>query len=125
MPGPQKPHGHGKYIIAIVAALIIGLVIGAVIGLSFPVSADFTTLNGTATLSSRYTGSPNLIYFNSTVFGNLTSAVMSNNYLVNLPIGDTYSVSIQYLNGTGTFRCIPTPNSFASNNQNATQDFSC
>jgi hypothetical protein len=129
MPSQNQHHGHGRYIIAIVVALIIGLVIGGVIGFSFPVSADYTTLNGTATLNSQlsgtYHGSPNLVWFNSTVFGNLTSAVVSNNYLVNLPIGDTYAVSIQWFNSTGTYRCTPSTNSFTSNNQNATQDFAC
>ena len=63
--------------------------------------------------------------FNSTTFGNLTAAVMANNYLINLPIGDTYAVSVQWFNATAVYRCIPSQNSFASNNQNTTQDFSC
>ena len=129
IPAQTKPHGHGRYVIAIVVALIIGLIIGGVIGFSFPVSADYTTLNGTATLNSQlsvnFQGKPNLIWFNSTTFGNLTSAVVSNNYLVNLPIGDTYAVSIQWFNTTGTYRCVPSTNSFTSNDQNATQDFAC
>jgi zinc-ribbon domain len=122
MPSQNQHHGHGRYIIAIVVALIIGLIIGGVIGFSFPVSADYTTLSGTASVPA---GTPSLMWFNSTVFGNLTSAVVSNNYLVNLPIGDTYAVSIQWFNSTGTFRCVPSTNSFTSNDQNATQDFAC
>jgi hypothetical protein len=129
MPTTSQPHGHGKYIIAIIAALLIGLVVGGVIGFSFPVAADFTTVNGTvtlnSTLSNQYRGTPNLIMFNSTTFGNLTSAISANKYLINLPIGDTYAVSIQWLNTTATYRCTASPNSFSSNNQNASQDFSC
>ena len=129
IPPPNQHHGHGKYIIAIAVALIIGLVIGGVIGFSFPVAADFTTVNGTANLNSQqttvYHGTPNLIMFNSTTFGNLTSAVRSNRFLVNLPIGDTYLVSIQWINGTNTYRCIPTTSTFTSNNQNEAPTFSC
>ena len=122
MPPANQHHGHGRYIIAIVVALVIGLLIGGVIGFSLPVPADYTTLNGTASVP---TGTPTLIWFNSTVFGNLTSVVVNHNYLLNLPIGDTYAVSIQFLNNTSTLRCIPTTNSFSSSNRNATQDFAC
>jgi hypothetical protein len=129
MPAQNQPHGHAKYIVAIIVALLIGLVVGGVIGFSFPVAADFTTLNGSVTLnsqlSSTYHGNPNLIMFSSTTFGNLTSAVIAAKYLVDLPIGDTYSVSIQWSNSTGRFTCVPSTNSFSSNNQNAAQDFSC
>ena len=129
MPGPGQSHGHGKYIVAIVAALLIGLVVGGIIGFSFPVAADYTTLNGTVTLNSQlsnqYHGNPNLIMFNSTIYGNLTAAVIAQGYRINLPIGDTYTVSIQWFNSTATYRCIPSKNSFSSNNQNAAQNFSC
>jgi hypothetical protein len=129
LPDPGNPHGHGKYIIAIMAALLIGLVIGGFIGLSYPVAAQFTSLNGTVTLNNQlsgaFHGSPNLIMFNSTIFGNLTSAVIAHNYLINLPVGDTYAVSVQWSNATATYRCVPSTNSFASNNANAAQDFSC
>jgi hypothetical protein len=129
MPTTGEPHGHGKYIIAIIAALLIGLVVGGVIGFSFPVAADFTTVNGTvslnSTLSNQYHGTPNLIMFNSTTFGNLTSTISASKYLVNLPIGDTYLVSIQWFNATGTYWCTASPDSFSSNNQNAAQNYSC
>jgi hypothetical protein len=125
-PDTSKPPSKRRYILAIAGALCIGLVIGFFIGAFLPPSADFTTLNGTVSLSSQYHGSPNLIMFNSTIFGNLTTAVISNNYLINLPIGDTYAVSIQWFNTTGTYRCgNPSPDSFTSNDSNATQDFSC
>ncbi len=129
MPEPNQHHGHGKYIIAIAVALIIGLVIGGVIGFSFPVAAHLTPVNGIANLNSQQTtpfhGTPNLVWFNSTTFGNLTSTVISHKFLVNLPIGDTYYVSIQWFNTTGTYRCIPTTSTFTSNNQNESPIFSC
>lgn len=128
MPSPGQPRGSRRYI-AIIAALLIGLVIGGVIGYSLPVAADYTSVTGTvilnSQLSNQFGGKPTLVWFNSTAFGNLTSAVLSNKYLINLPIGDTYFVSIQWSNATGTFRCVPSQSTFSSNNQNVAQDFSC
>jgi hypothetical protein len=124
MPGTSQPHSHRKYVAAIVAALLIGLTLGFFIGYLQPVSVDYTTVSGTVSLGS-YRGTPNLIMFNSTMFGNLSAAVSGNKYLINLPTGDVYAVSIKWANSTGTFTCIPTSNSFSSNNQNAAQDFSC
>lgn len=128
-PSQNQQPGRRRRIVVITAALIIGLVIGTVIGLAQPIPADFTTVNGTANLNSRqmttYHGTPNLIMFNSTTFGNLTSSVVSNKFLVNLPVGDTYLVSIQWLNATSTYRCIPTTTTFTSNNRNETPTFSC
>lgn len=130
-PGASQPHSHRKYVLAIIAALLIGLIVGGIIGFSFPIAADYTNLAGSVTLSNQFQGVPNLIMFNSTLYGNLTSTVLSDHsYVSNLPIGDTYNVSIQWFNATATpsqmfGRCIPSQSTFTSDNQNATQDFSC
>jgi hypothetical protein len=130
MPGTNKPHSNRKYILAIVGALLIGLIIGFFIGFTLPVSIDYTTLNGTVSLSSQYHGTPDLIMFNSTDGGqNLTAAVLSNSYMINLSAPDTYSVSIQWFNATSSpmfGTCTASPSSFTSgSNQTITQDFSC
>jgi hypothetical protein len=125
MPPETPKRSNGKLILIVVGAVLISLLVGFMIGYSQPLPADYTNLTGSVSLGSQYPGTANLIMFNSTVFGNLTSAIISNNYLINLPIGDTYYVSLQYLNGTGSFRCIPTLNSFTSIDRNATQDFYC
>ncbi len=131
MPGASQPHTHRKHVFAIIAALLVGLIVGGIIGFSFPIAADYTNLTGSVRLSNQFQGIPNLIMFNSTLYGNLTSAVFSDHsYIINLPIGDTYNVSIQWFNATATpsqmfGRCIPAQSTFTSDNQNATQDFSC
>ncbi len=92
-------HSHRKYIFGIIAALLVGLIIGGIIGFSFPIAADYTNLTGTVSLGNANLGSPDLIIFDGTIYGNLTSAVLADHsYQVNLPVGDTYSVSIQWFN---------------------------
>ncbi len=131
MPGASQPHTHRKHVFAIIAALLVGLIVGGIIGFSFPIAADYTHLTGSVRLSNQFQGIPNLIMFNSTLYGNLTSAVFSDHsYIINLPIGDTYNVSIQWFNATATTsqifgRCIPSQSTFTSDSQNATQDFTC
>lgn len=127
VPRTDQPHGHRKYVVAIIVALLIGLIVGGIIGFEFPVAADFTTVKGTVSLSGSQAGTPDLIWFNSTTFGSLSSSVSTNHaYMVNLPIGDTYSVSILWLNATRfPFTCAASPSTFSSNNQNAAQNFSC
>ncbi len=127
----SQPESHRKHVLAIIAALLIGLIVRGIIGFSFPIAADYTNLTGSVTLSNQFQGVPNLIMFNSTLYGNLTSTVLSDHsYVINLPIGDTYNVSIQWFNATATpsqmfGRCSPSQSTFTSDNQNATQDFSC
>ncbi len=131
MHDASQPHTHRKHVFAIIAALLVGLIIGGIIGFSFPIAADYTNLTGSVTLSNQFQGVPNLIMFNSTLYGNLTSAVLSDHsYSVNLPIGETYSVSVQWFNATATTsqmfgKCIPSRSTFTSDSQSATQDFSC
>lgn len=127
VPSSSASRGRGRYV-TIIVALLIGLVIGGVVGYTQPVAAQYTTVTGSVTLSSQMTtqgGRPTLVWFNSTIYGNLTAAVISNSYLINVPTGDTYSVSVQWFNGTGTYRCNPSQNIFSSNNRSATQDLSC
>jgi zinc ribbon protein len=128
MPGTTQPHSHRKYIAAIVAALLIGLILGFFIGFLQPISVDYTTVSGTVSIGSQHYGTPDMIMFNSTMFGNLTAAVTANNYRINLPTGDAYAVSIQWFNATSSQmfgRCPASPGTFSSSNQTATADFSC
>lgn len=132
IPSAGQSHSHRKYILAIVAVGIIALLIGGLIGYSLPVPPDFTSLTGTVTLNSQLSGTPNLIIFDSSATGNLSSAVFPNrSYLVNLPIGGpAYSVTIEWQNLTSSSSiaahwCSASPSTFSSFNANATQNFSC
>jgi hypothetical protein len=102
IPAGGQSHSHRKYILAIVAVRIIALLVGGLIGYSLPIPPDFTTLTGTATLSSQLNGTPNLIIFDSSATGNLSSAVFPNHaYTANLPIGGpAYSVTVEWHNLT-------------------------
>jgi hypothetical protein len=132
IPTGGHPHSHRKYVFAIIAVGIIALLIGGLIGYSLPVPPDFTALTGTVTLSSQFYGTPNLIIFDSSATGNLSSAVFPNHsYAINLPIGGpAYSVTIEWQNLTSppsiaTHWCSASPNTFSSSDSNATQNFSC
>lgn len=132
IPSGGQPHTHRKYILAILAVGIIALLIGGLIGSSLPVPPDFTTLTGTVTLSSQLKGTPNLIVFDSSATGNLSSAVFPNySYTIDLPIqGTAYSVTIEWQNltttpGIAAHWCNASPSTFSSSNANATQNFSC
>jgi hypothetical protein len=132
IPAGGQPHGHRKYILAIVAVGIIALLTGGLIGYSLPVPPDFTTLTGTVALGGQFNGNPILIIFDSSATGNLSSAVFSNrSYMVNLPIGGpAYSVTIEWQNLTSgpsiaAHWCSASTSTFDSSNANATQDFSC
>jgi hypothetical protein len=141
MPGPQKPRTRRLWVIV---ALLIGLLIGGVagffIGFDQPVF-DYATAYGTVSLNRQYHGTAYLITFNSTSGnGNLTSVVTANSscsalavpvpcYLINLPVTDTYNVSIQWFNTTvtpaGFGTCIASPSTFTPNNATVVQNFSC
>ncbi len=130
LPDASKPHSHRNLILAIIGGLLIGLIIGFFIGFSLPVSVDYTTVSGTVSLSNKPGGIPVLIIFNSATNGNLSAGVASNSYQVNLPAPDTYNVSVRWYNSTmlgspAFLNCTPSPSTFASGNQTATQNFSC
>jgi zinc ribbon protein len=128
MPSTPPSHGHRKYILAIIGALLVGLIVGGLIGFFLPVSPDYTTLTGTATLANPRLGTPNVILFGTPETGNLTSAVLPNHsYNVALPIvQDNYNVLIQWINMTsGIHYCTASPGTFSSTSANATQNFSC
>jgi hypothetical protein len=132
IPAGGHSHSHRKYILAVIAVGVIALLVGGLIGYSLPVPPDFTTLTGTVTLSSQLNGTPNLIIFDSSRTGNLSSAVFPNHsYAVNLPIGGpAYSVTVEWQNLTSSSSiaahwCNASPNTFTSSNANATQNFSC
>ena len=131
-----QPHSHKKYIIAMIVVGIIGLIAGGLITQAFLVPPDVTDVTGTVTLNTQITnqshGIANHILFGSTDTGNLSSAISSpdHSYQVFLPIGETYTVTIQWVNVTSSlaidvFTCAATPGSFSSSDPNATQNFSC
>jgi hypothetical protein len=130
IPAGGQSHSHRKYILAIVSVGIISLLIGGLVGYSLPVPPDFTTLAGTITLGSQFNRTPNMIIFDSSATGNLSSAVFPNHsYEVNLPIGGfAYSVMIEWQNLTSSpsiaaHWCSASPSTFSSSNANATQNF--
>jgi hypothetical protein len=132
IPAGGQSYGHRKYILAIIAVGMIALLIGGLIGYSLPVPPDYTTLIGTATLSSQFNGTPNLIIFDSSATGNLSSSVFpSHSYVVDLPIGGpAHSVTIEWQNLTSSpsiaaHWCSASPSTFSSSDANATQNFSC
>jgi hypothetical protein len=77
IPAGGHSHSHRKYILAVIAVGVIALLVGGLIGYSLPVPPDFTTLTGTVTLSSQLNGTPNLIIFDSSRTGNLSSSCVS------------------------------------------------
>lgn len=131
IPSGGQPHGHRKYILAIIAVGIIALLVGGLIGYSFPIPPDVTLLTGTATLSSPFHGNPDQIIFDGAATGNVSSGVSSNgSYGIYLPFGDSYSVMVQWLNMTsgpyfGTHTCSASPSTFSSSDANVTQNFTC
>jgi hypothetical protein len=131
-----QPHGHKKYILAIIMVALIGLVVGGLVTSTFLIGPDVTDLTGTVTLQnlylSQYHGMPNRLLFISTVTGNLSAGVFPDkSYQVYLPILSTgnYAVSIQWTNVTANtvsfYSCTANPSTFTSSNQSATQNFSC
>ena len=134
-PSAGQSHSHRKYIIAIIVVGIIGLIGGGLITQAFLVPPDVTDVTGTVVLNtqitSQYHGIANHILFGSTDTGNLSSAIFSDHsYQVYLPIGETYTVTIQWVNVTSSlaidvFTCTAAPSSFSSSNANATQNFTC
>jgi hypothetical protein len=127
VPTAPQPHSHRKYILAIIAALLIGLIVGGLIGFYLPVAPDYTNLTGTVTLANPSVRTPNAILFGAPQTGNLTSAIISNSYTIDLPIiQDNYNVLIQWVNMTGGIHyCTASPSTFTSTSANATQNFSC
>jgi hypothetical protein len=125
-PAPDH-RSHRKFLIGIVAAVIISLLIGGAIGYFVGPFTDFTDLTGTVTLSQS-NATPNAIEFTSPDYGNLTSKVSpTGSYRIILPMGPTYSVTVQWLNITSNLiqRCIPAPSTFMSSNPTDTGNFHC
>jgi hypothetical protein len=131
-----QPHGHKKYILAIIVVALIGLVVGGLVTSTFLIGPVVTDLTGTVTLQNlyltQYHGMPNRLLFISTVTGNLSAGIFPDkSYQVYLPILSTgnYAVSIQWTNVTANtvsfYSCTANPSTFTSSNQNATQNFSC
>ena len=130
-----QPHGHKKYIIAIIVVGIIGLIGGGLITQALPIPPDVTDVTGTITLNTvdtnTYRGTATQILFGSAVTGNLSSTVFQDHsYQSYLPIGETYTVIIQWTNITGsssigTYSCTASPGTFSSSSPNATQNFAC
>jgi hypothetical protein len=131
-----QPHGHKKYILAIIVVALIGLVVGGLVTSTFLIGPDVTDLAGTVTLQNlflnHYHGIPNRLLFISTVTGNLSAGIFPDkSYQVYLPILSTgyYAVSIQWTNVTANtvslYSCTANPSTFTSSNQSATQNFSC
>jgi hypothetical protein len=136
MPTASQPHGHRKYILAIIIVGLIGLIVGGLVTSTFLIGPDLTDLTGTVSLptlyANQYQGTPNRLLFNSAVTGNLSSGIFPDkSYQVYLPIlsSGNYAVTIQWTNVTAgavsLYRCTANPSTFSSPNQNATQNFSC
>ncbi len=136
MPTANQPHGHRKYILAIIIVGSIGLIVGGLVTSTLLIGPDVTDVTGTVSLGSPYAnpyqGTPNNIIFNSVVTGNLSSGVFPDkSYQVYLPIlsSGNYAVIIQWTNvtsGTVSFHsCTANPSTFSSSSQNVTQNFSC
>jgi uncharacterized OB-fold protein len=132
MPTTPQSHSHRKYILAIIVVGLIALVVGGLVASTFLVGPDVTDVTGTVTLQSAYRGIPDRILFVSTVTGNLSAGVFTDNsYQVYLPIlsAGNYAVSIIWTNVTAGavsfYSCTANPSPFSSSNQNATQNFSC
>ena len=136
MPTASQPHGHRKYILAIIIVGLIGLIVGGLVTSTFLIGPDVTDLTGTISLGglyvNQYHGLPNRILFNSAVTGNLSSSIFPDkSYQACLPIlsSGNYAVTIQWTNVTAGavsfYSCTANPSMFSSTNQNATQNFSC
>ncbi len=132
----SQPHGHKKYVLAIIVVALIGLVVGGLVTSTFLIGPDVTDVTGTVTLQNpylnQYHGIPNRILFTSTVTGNLSAGIFSDkSYQAYLPIlsSGNYAVSIQWTNVTAGavsfYGCTANPSTFSSSNQSATQNFSC
>ena len=136
IPTANQPHGHRKYILAIIIVGLIGLIVGGLVTSTFLIGPDVTDVTGTVSLGSpyfdQYHGSPNHILFTSAITGNLSSGVFPDrSYQVYLPIlsSGSYAVTIQWTNVTAGavsfYSCTSNPSTFSSFSQNATQNFSC
>lgn len=130
----EQSHSHRKYIIAIIAVALIGLIAGGLLTEAFLVPPDVTDTTGMVTLNTTilntYHGSASQILFGSADTGNLSSTVFSDHsYQAYLPIGETYTVIIQWTNVTGssigTYSCTASPMTFSSSNANQTRNFAC
>jgi len=125
----SKPHGHGRYVIAIIAVGIVALLIGVFYGYA-TAPAAVTFLQGKVTLSAQYHGTPHICSFANAHTLNLTSIVTNQTYLVYLPSNFSYIVTVQWINLTsgpylGIHTCNPIPSSFSPSGQNETQTFTC
>lgn len=130
-PGRNRISKSRGRIWMIIVALLIGLFVGALIGFEISAPVDYTFVTGQVNLNNnQYHGAiPHLVYFNSTMLGNFTSAVGRNGaYYVNLPTGDTYQMSIEWYNATGSSMfgfCKSMPSSFNSNQRTQLENLSC
>jgi len=91
IPTANQPHGHRKYILAIIIVGLIGLIVGGLVTSTLLIGPDVTDVTGTVSLGSpyfdQYHGSPNHILFTSAITGNLSSGVFPDkSYQVYLPI---------------------------------------
>src|SRR5712691_10088385 len=136
MPTANQPHGHRKYILAIIIVGSIGLIVGGLVTSTLLIGPDVTDVTGTVSLGSpyfdQYHGYPNHIRFTSAFTDNLRSDVFPDkSYQVYLPIlsSGSYAVTIQWTNVTAGavsfYSCTSNPSTFSSFSQNATQNFSC
>jgi hypothetical protein len=125
----SKQHGRGRYVIAIVAVGIIALLIGVFYGTA-TAPAAVTLLEGRVALSAQDHGTAYSIAFANMNTHNLTSTITNQTYLLYLPTGLNYVVSVQWINMTagpyfGVHNCNPTPGTFNPSGQNETQNFAC
>ena len=54
MPTANQPHGHRKYILAIIIVGLIGLIVGGLVTTTFLIGPDVTDVTGTVSLGSPY-----------------------------------------------------------------------
>src|SRR2546425_11972080 len=54
MPTASQPHGHRKYILAIIIVGLIGLIVGGLVTSTFLIGPDVTDLSGKVSLGSLY-----------------------------------------------------------------------
>jgi len=54
MPTANQPHGHRKYILAIIIVGLIGLIVGGLVTSTLLIGPDVTDVTGTVSLGSPY-----------------------------------------------------------------------
>lgn len=125
-----QPHGHRKYVIAVIVVAIVALLTGVLIGYQIA-PTGITLVQGRVSLNSQEHGVPYFISFVHPTTGNLTSAVENQTYLVYLPTGYSFTVTVGWLNMTsgspsfGFHACNPQPSTYIPSAQNETRNFTC